>query len=193
LHWYLCVEQTHGRNQEGQVEGKSCIGIFVLNKHMVGTKRVLYYLVGYWWAFINIKHLNKDDEISSLHISQTTLLWRFIQRACRCGWGHERRTCGHVSTSLVLHNEHVMVGYLSGQKRCLRSLPMYWLVQNLINCFIWFSEICGLVKNSLKDMLSIFVSLVHLCILWKFLANLVRWFSVVYFCKYLWKFLIGPL
>jgi hypothetical protein len=24
----------------GQVEGKSCIGIFVLNKHMVGTKRV---------------------------------------------------------------------------------------------------------------------------------------------------------
>jgi hypothetical protein len=25
-----------------------------------------------------------------------------------------RKTCGHVSNSLVLHNEHVMVGYLSG-------------------------------------------------------------------------------
>jgi hypothetical protein len=79
-----------------------------------------------------------------------------------------------VSTSLVLHNEHVIVGYLSGQKRCLRALSMYWLVRNLINCFIWFSEMCGLVQNSLEEMLSIFVSLVHLCILGKFLANSVR-------------------
>jgi hypothetical protein len=62
-----------------------------------------------------------------------------------------------VSTSLVLHNEHVMVEYLSGQKRCLRALSMYWLVRNLINCFIWFSEICGLVQNSLEEKLSIFV------------------------------------
>jgi hypothetical protein len=79
-----------------------------------------------------------------------------------------------VSTALVLHSEHVVVGYLVGQKRCLWALPMYWLVRNLFSCFIWFSEICGLVQNSLEDMLSMFTSLVHLCILGKFLASSVR-------------------
>jgi hypothetical protein len=100
----------------------------------------------------------------------------------------------HVSTALVLHNEQVMVGYLVGQKRCLRALPIYWLVRNLSSCFIWFSEICGLVQNSFDEMLSMFTSLVHLCILGKFLASSVRWFSVnivsVKSARAMWKVLM---
>jgi hypothetical protein len=95
-------------------------------------------------------------------------------RACRCGCGCDRRTCGHVSTSLVLYREHVIVGYFSGQNRCLRALPIYWLVRNLMSCFIWFSDIWGLVQNSLEEILSIFESLVHLCKLGKFMASSVR-------------------
>ena len=83
-------------------------------------------------------------------------------------------TCGHVSTTLVLYNEHVMVGYLVIQKICLWALPIYWLVQNLISCYIWFSKICGLVQNSFEDMLLMFASLVQLCILGKFLVSSVR-------------------
>jgi hypothetical protein len=51
----------------------------------------------------------------------------------------------------------------------------------------------GVVQKVLEDMLSIFVSLVHLWILEKFLANSMRWFLVVYFMRYCWKFLMGPL
>jgi hypothetical protein len=116
LHWHLCVEQTHGRSQDGTV------------------------LSGGWLlkypTFISTRHLDRGDDIRSLRISQTALLCRLIRRAWRCGWGHDRRTCGHVSTALVLHNEQVMVGYLVGQKRCLRALPIYWLVRNLSSCFI---------------------------------------------------------
>jgi hypothetical protein len=34
-------------------------------------------------AFISIKQWDTGDESSNLCISQTTLLWRFIRRACR--------------------------------------------------------------------------------------------------------------
>jgi hypothetical protein len=173
LHWHLWVEQVHGRSQDGT----ALFGGLLLK----------------YLEFINVRHLDNGEESRSLRISHIALLWRFTRKACRCGWGQERRTCGHVSTSLEVHNEHVMEGYLRGQKRCLRAFPIYWLVRNLINCFIWFSEICGLVQNSLDDTLSMLVSLVHLCILGKFWGSLVRWFSVVYFCRYLRKFLMGPL
>jgi hypothetical protein len=61
LQWHLCVEQTHGRSQDGTV------------------------LSGGWLlkypTFISTKHLDRGDEISSLRISQTTLLCRLIRRA----------------------------------------------------------------------------------------------------------------
>jgi hypothetical protein len=50
----------------------------------------------------------------------------------------------------------------------------HWLVRNLMNCFIWFSDIWGFVQNSLEEILSIFESLVYLCILEKFMASSVR-------------------
>ena len=55
-------------------------------------------------------HWDSGDKIA--------LLWYFMQRACRCSCKQVRRTYGHVSTTFVLLNEHAMVGYLSGQKRC---------------------------------------------------------------------------
>jgi hypothetical protein len=36
-----------------------------------------------------------------------------------------------------------------------------------MGCFIWFSDIWGFVQNPLEEILSIFVSLVHLCVLGK--------------------------
>jgi hypothetical protein len=50
----------------------------------------------------------------SFLISHTALMCRLIRSACKCGCGHLRSTCGHVSTSLVVHKEQVMLGYLSG-------------------------------------------------------------------------------
>jgi hypothetical protein len=73
--------------------------------------------------------------------------------------------------------------YCSGQKGCLWAIPIYWLVQNLINCFTYVFEICRLIKNILEKMLSIFVSLVHLWILGKFLTSSLRCVLVVCFFK----------
>ena len=75
--------------------------------------------------FINVLHRDSGEETNSLRSSHTALLWRLIRKACRCGWGQERTTCGHVSTEFVVQSEHVMRGYLRGQKRYLRALPIY--------------------------------------------------------------------
>jgi hypothetical protein len=81
----------------------------------------------------------------------------------------------------VLHKKQLIVGYRIGQNKCLFALPMYWLVLNLRSCFICVSDICGLVQNEFDDILSIFVSLVHLWILGKFWASSVRYVEVVCF------------
>jgi hypothetical protein len=65
-------------------------------------------------AFIRIIHLDVGEEVINFLSSHTTLLCLFILNACKCGCGHLRSTCGHVSTSLVEHSEQVMLGYLSG-------------------------------------------------------------------------------
>jgi hypothetical protein len=76
-------------------------------------------------AFMNIMQRDNGDEMMGLRISHSALLWHLICSACKCGCGQVRRTCGHVSTAFVVHSEHVMVGYLSGQNRCLRALLIY--------------------------------------------------------------------
>jgi hypothetical protein len=88
-----------------------------------------------------------------------------------------------VSTAFVLHKEQLIVEYLINHNRYLRALPIYWLVLNLRSCFICVSDICGLVQNEFDDILSIFVSLVHLWILGKFWASSVRYVEVVCFCR----------
>jgi hypothetical protein len=74
---------------------------------------------------MSVIHRVNGEDIRSLHNSQTALLWRLIRRACKCGCGQLRRTWGQVSITFVLQSEQVMVGYLKGQKRCLRALPIY--------------------------------------------------------------------
>jgi hypothetical protein len=125
LYWHLCIKQVHGRSQGGTV---------------FSGRLLLKYP-----TFIIIMRWDSGDKTMSLHNFQTALLWCFMQRACRYSCRQVRRTYGLVSTAFVLLNEHAMVGYLSGRKRCLRAFPIYWLVWNLISCFIWVSEICRLV------------------------------------------------
>ena len=80
------------------------------------------------------------------------------------GLVHVRRTCNHVFLSFELQIPQFGLGYLVGQKRFLRVLPIYCLVQNLSSCLIWGSIILGLVQNVLESSLSILGSLVHLLI-----------------------------
>jgi hypothetical protein len=74
---------------------------------------------------MSIIHRDNGDETKNLCISKMALLWCLAQRACRCGCGQLKRTWGQVSMAFVLQSEHVMVGYLKGQKRCLRAFPIY--------------------------------------------------------------------
>jgi hypothetical protein len=56
-----------------------------------------------------------------------------------------------------------------------------------------FNKLFNLCLGNLEVGPKSVVSLVHLWILGKFLANLVRWFLVVYLMRYCWKFLMWPL
>ena len=77
---------------------------------------------------------------------------------------HLRRTYSQVSFSCKLQISELGLGYLVGQKRCLRVFPIYCLVRNISNCLTCASVICGLVQNELESSLSTLGSFVHLLI-----------------------------
>jgi len=111
-----------------------------------------------------------------------------------CCWGHRRRTCNHVSAFVELHMGHVFDGNrMFPKKSCFLACPIYWPVRNLSMLVIWESVIAGLFQKSLEDSAWMSGLEVHLFMLGKFCARIVRFVSRSCLARYVARHLTGPL
>jgi hypothetical protein len=87
----------------------------------------------------------------------------------------------------------VMSRYCSGPKKsCFLALPMSWLYQNFRSGVIFALDIVGFSYKLLEEILSIWMSSVHILMLWKLAAS-AKFSFFSYLLRSSFKNLIGPL
>ena len=85
-----------------------------------------------------------------------------MRKPFRCGFEHVESRCGHVSGSLLRHSVQFGFGYILGQNKCFRWLPMYWAYRSFRVCVIWASVIPGSFHNWFESLGLIWSLDVHL-------------------------------
>ena len=143
---------------------------------------------------MRMKQREMLEVIISLRIFQTALLCLFTINPWMYWFWKWRSTWGHVSGSVKLHIKQEMEGKRACPKNvCLRSLPMYWPVRNLMRQVFCESMMVGFFQKFVESSESMFAFDVYfftLEIWFSIGSRLLLWSS---FLRYLSRKRMGPL